>query len=146
MSLRTCSVSLLGLVLVIVVMYPRASGQTTGPTNPPLVISSMHGRDLFEFYCATCHGGDGKGRGPVASALRVPPPDLTRLTDRNGGGFPKTRVQAFVTGEQEAILSAHGSKDMPVWGPIFKALDPDDRMNRVRVANIVDYIEGIQVK
>ena len=42
--------------------------------------------------------------------------------------------------------SAHLSDDMPIWGPIFHGLDPDDRVNRIRVANIVDYIESFQMK
>jgi mono/diheme cytochrome c family protein len=105
----------------------------------------VYGRDLFEFYCATCHGRDGKGGGPVVSALRVPPPDLTTIAARNAGVFSKARIEAFVTGERD-MPPSHGSREMPVWGPIFTALDPDDRLNRVRIANIVDYIASIQMK
>src|SRR6185369_193949 len=45
--------------------------QTTGPRNPPLVIRSLAGGDLFAFYCATCHGRKGTGDGPVAAALKI---------------------------------------------------------------------------
>jgi hypothetical protein len=75
----------------------------------------------------------------------VPPPDLTRIAARNGGTFPRARVEAFVTGDQD-LPPAHGSKEMPVWGPIFRGLDPNDRSNPVRIANIVDYIASIQAK
>ena len=78
--------------------------------------------------------------------MRVPLPDFTRLTTRNGGTFPQARVESFVTGEQDRLSPAHGSTDMPVWGPIFRSLDPNDTMNTVRVAKIVDYIESIQAK
>ncbi|MEQ1913075.1 MAG: cytochrome c [Vicinamibacterales bacterium] len=120
--------------------------QTTGSQNPPLVISSMSGRDLFEFYCASCHGRDGRGSGPVVPVLRVAPPDLTSIATRNGGTFPRARVETLVTGDRDQLTPAHGSKDMPVWGPIFKGLDPNDTMNRIRVANIVDYINAIQAR
>jgi mono/diheme cytochrome c family protein len=133
-------------LLLAVLFHTRSSGQTTGPKNPPLVISSMDGRDLFQFYCATCHGRDGRGGGPVVPALRVPPPDLTTIAARNGGTFPTARVESFVTGDQDRPTPAHGSKDMPVWGPIFRGLDPSDAMNKVRIANIVGYIESIQPK
>lgn len=125
---------------------PAVVGQTTGPTYPPLALPSMAGRDLFEFYCASCHGRDGKGGGPVVPALRTPPPDLTTLTGRNGGMFPLERIRDFVTGEGDRLPDAHGSKEMPVWGPIFHALDPADTTNRVRIGNIVTYIESIQAK
>ena len=42
--------------------------------------------------------------------------------------------------------AAHGSRDMPVWGPIFRSLDSSDARNRVRIANIVDYVASIQTK
>jgi mono/diheme cytochrome c family protein len=102
--------------------------------------------DLFAFYCASCHGRDGKGNGPTAPALNVKPPDLTTLAARNLGTFPKAWVESFVTGNREPLPAAHGSKDMPVWGPIFRALDPNDAANRVRIENIVGHIESIQAK
>ena len=105
----------------------------------------MAGGDLFRFYCASCHGREGKGDGPVASALNRRPPDLTTIARRNGGRFPTDRVEGFVTGNREPTL-AHGSADMPVWGPIFQALDPQDRMNRIRIENVVAFIESIQTK
>jgi len=120
--------------------------QTTGPRNPPLVIRSLAGRDLFAFYCATCHGNKGTGEGPVAAALKSPPPDLTLLARRNGGTFPRQRVEAFVTNDRDVPTPAHGNSDMPVWGPIFRGLDRSDALVKVRIANVVTYIESIQVK
>jgi mono/diheme cytochrome c family protein len=122
-----------------------ATGQQTGRTPPPLLIPSMAGGDIFRFYCASCHGREGKGDGPVAAALNRRPPDLTTIARRNGGRFPTDRVERFVTGDREPTL-AHGSADMPVWGPIFQALDPQDRMNRIRIENVVAFIESIQTK
>ena len=86
--------------------------QTTGPRNPPLMIRSLAGGDLFAFYCTTCHGRKGTGDGPVAAALKSPPPDLTLLARRNGGTFPRQRVEAFVTNGGDVLSPAHGSADM----------------------------------
>jgi mono/diheme cytochrome c family protein len=121
------------------------AGQQTGRTPPPLLIPSVSGGDLFRFYCASCHGREGKGDGPVASALNRRPADLTTIAKRNGGHFPTDRVERFVTGDRDPF-SAHGSADMPVWGPIFQVLDPQDRMNRIRIENVVKFIESFQSK
>ena len=146
MTAKTLFASMIGALAGAVLLHAGASAQTTGPKNPSLVISSMYGRDLFEFYCASCHGRDGHGSGPAVPALRVAPPDLTTIATRNGGTFPHARVESFVTGDRDQLTPAHGSKEMPVWGPIFRGLDPNDTMNKVRVANIVGYIESIRAK
>jgi mono/diheme cytochrome c family protein len=146
MTAKTMFASLIAAIAGAGLLHAGASVQTTGRTNPPLVISSMYGRDLFEFYCAACHGRDGHGGGPAVPALKVPPPDLTTIATRNRGTFPHARVESLVTGDQADLMPAHGSKDMPVWGPIFRGLNPNDTMNKVRVANIVGYIESIQIK
>jgi mono/diheme cytochrome c family protein len=123
-----------------------AARQSTGPRNPALVIPSLAGQDLFTFYCATCHGRDGKGNGPIAAVLKVPPADLTQLRRRNGGSFPRERLVGFIAGGGSMLNGAHGSNEMPVWGPIFMALDPSDRMTVIRIENVVQYLETIQIK
>ena len=123
-----------------------AAAQTGGRPRPPLVIQSTVGRELYDFYCATCHGRDGKGHGPVAAALKTPPPDLTLLARRHDGVFPRQRVEAFVTNDGGVLLAAHGTSEMPVWGPVFRGLDPSDTLVKVRIANVVDYIGTIQAK
>jgi len=138
-----------GIMTVLLVSIGSAAmvlARQSGQKLPALVIRSTAGRDLFEFYCASCHGRDGKGGGPVARALNVPPPDLTRLAERHGGTFPGQRVEAFVTNDGSILTPAHGSADMPVWGPIFHGLDPSDALVRVRIANLVAHIESIQVR
>lgn len=147
MKLRTLLFANVFATLLLVALFdPGTSGQTMGQKNPPLIISSMYGRDLFELYCASCHGRDGKGSGPVVPALKSPPPDLTTITRRNSGTFPRARVESFVTGDGDRLTPAHGSKEMPVWGPIFRGLDPNDRMNKIRMSNVVAHIESIQSK
>jgi len=133
------------LALVLAVCH-AALAQTTGTDLAPLTSPSLAGRDLFQFYCATCHGRDGKGHGPVAAALRVPPPDLTRLARDNGGTFPWHRLATFINQDAGALAPSHGTSDMPVWGPIFRGLDPSDTLVKVRIDNLIDYIAAMQAK
>jgi hypothetical protein len=134
------TVGVLGAALMMI----AAVSQTTGPRMPPLVGESMYGPDLFNLYCATCHGRDAKGKGPVVQSLKTPPPDLTLLARRNGGLFPRGRVKAAIV--VGSATPAHGSVDMPVWGPIFRALDPSDARVEVRTNNLVSHIASIQQK
>lgn len=135
----------LGSTLWVAASWAGTGDQRTSQRTPPLVIESMTGRDSFTFYCATCHGPNGKGDGPTAAALKTAPPDLTLLTRRGGGTFPRSQVEAFVTGVGRAV-PAHGSGEMPVWGSIFRSLDPSDTRVKVRIANLVEYLESIQAK
>jgi mono/diheme cytochrome c family protein len=117
------------------------AGQQTGPVVPPLISESTYGPDLYRAYCASCHGKDGRGNGPVVPALKVPPPDLTLLAARQGGVFPAVEVEAILRG---SAVSAHGSEEMPVWGPIFQALDPSDARVKARLASLVSHLRSIQ--
>ncbi|HXY48298.1 MAG TPA: cytochrome c [Terriglobales bacterium] len=103
------------------------------------------GAAMFSEYCAVCHGKDGKGSGPAAPALKVAPPDLTTLARRNNGTFPAAHVSDVIRSGGDT--SAHGSKDMPMWGRAFLSLTPhDDAMVRQRVFNLTNYIESLQQK
>src|SRR5689334_1329693 len=62
------------------------------------LIASLEGPDLFRSYCASCHGVDGKGNGPVSPALKTKPTDLTSISRRNGGIFPADRVSKIIAG------------------------------------------------
>jgi mono/diheme cytochrome c family protein len=142
--MRTPTVRVLALLLAAGVCAIAALAQTKGPQHPPLALRSLTGPDLFVFYCATCHGRDGRGNGPAAAALEVPPPDLTQLSRRHGGTFPRDRVERFVASDGDSLTPAHGSSAMPVWGPIFRSLDPTDALVTVRIANLVAHVESIQ--
>ena len=125
---------------------PDARSTQTGRSSltPTLTPESLTGRDSFDRFCASCHGVDGRGGGPVASALRTPPPDLTTLARREGGTFPRERVAAFVEGTDRVSLT-HGSSDMPVWGRTLRGLDSSDARIKVRLANLVAYVESLQI-
>lgn len=120
------------------------AGQKTGPGRLPLATESMYGPDLYRHYCATCHGRDGKGNGPVATALKDVPPDLTLLARSQSGTFPAREVEAIIRGGD--TVAAHGSTDMPVWGPIFYALDPSDARVKARISALVAHIASLQQK
>jgi len=120
------------------------AGQKSKPLTLPLVIESMYGPDLYRHYCATCHGREGKGKGPAAAALKVPPPDLTVLARRQHGVFPTFEVETIIRGG--TAVTAHGSDEMPVWGPIFYALDPSDAHVKARIAALVSHVASIQQK
>src|SRR3990172_4001063 len=86
---------------------------------PEQLIESLEGRDLFRAYCSACHGENARGGGPVASSLKGKVPDLTRIAERRGGTFPLPQVERIITGE-ETVAAAHGSREMPILGPIFR--------------------------
>ena len=80
-------------------------------------IEEVSGPVLFRHHCASCHGAEGRGDGPLAESLRKPPADLTAIAQRAGGRFDPDAVKAFVDGRW--TVSAHGPREMPVWGVVF---------------------------
>ena len=109
------------------------------------LIESIQGAPLYTAYCAVCHGQDGKGAGPMARSLKFPPLDLTKITERTGGAFPLKRVQKIIAGEEE-IAAGHGTRAMPVWGPVFSQVAWDQDLGRIRVYNLAKYIETLQTR
>jgi mono/diheme cytochrome c family protein len=80
-------------------------------------VRSVSGEQTFVTHCASCHGASGVGDGPVAASLQVPVPDLRGLCTRAGGVFPEDHAASNVDGR--ALPAAHGTRAMPVWGPVF---------------------------
>ncbi len=106
------------------------------------------GQAIFQEHCATCHGTDATGNGPMAEALKVPPADLTGITKRAGGTFPAARVVETITFGGNVV--AHGTRAMPVWGKVFS--DEGGRgkrgatASRQAVIELKRYLETIQKK
>ena len=112
---------------------------------PPRYVTAASGQEMFKAYCASCHGNDGKGNGPVATALKVSIPDLTELSASNKGSFPRDHVVSVIQGR--TVTPAHGSADMPVWGPVFLSLDKQsEAIVQQRASNLATYIESLQSK
>ena len=122
-----------------------AQAQKTQDAAATPLIKSIQGPALYHAYCASCHGADARGSGPMAQSLKVKPPDLTGVARRNGGKFPLERVQRLVSGE-ESVPAGHGTREMPVWGPIFSQIAWDQDLGRVRVYNLAKFLEEIQIK
>lgn len=109
---------------------------------PVRATASVEGKTLFNEYCAVCHGSNAKGGGPAASALSKGPGDLTMLSKGNGGKYPEVRVSRAISGE--VGVPAHGTPDMPVWGPLFKHMSSNEDLGTIRIYNLVRYIESMQ--
>lgn len=105
------------------------------------------GETLFGKFCASCHGADARGNGPVAKYMKVAPPDLTRIAQRRDGKFPAERVEQIVDGR--IVIGAHGTRAMPIWGEEFTRQqigEPQaERGTRVVIERIVGYLRDIQI-
>ena len=141
--MRTTIVVLLALLVAAALGHLPRAAAAQRPATPPLLSTSLNGREIFQFYCASCHGTGGRGDGAGVSTLKLPPPDLTSLAARNGSVFPTDTLRLFVAGESR-LVTAHGSKEMPVWGPIFRTIAPRDPLTPMRIANVVGFIETLQ--
>ena len=97
------------------------------------------GKREFELSCALCHGSSGKGDGRYEPVLQGPHmPDLTMISKRNGGVFPKERVYETIDGRASA--ATHGTpqdREMPVWGSRFEP---------ARIEALVAYLHQLQEK
>lgn len=105
------------------------------------------GKALFSQYCSACHGLNADGKGPLATVLSPPPPNLTLLGDKYGMPLPKARLSEFIDGRRE--VRAHGSSDMPVWGRRMVDGPPSagsDAHTTGTIRLILDYLESVQVK
>jgi mono/diheme cytochrome c family protein len=131
---------------IVVIAGPQT--QTDKPTIKRATaqpISSVQGKDSFDAYCAVCHGKTGKGDGPAAPAMKTPVADLTAIAKKSGGKFNAVAVKEMIKGADREMPS-HGSKDMPIWGPVFRSFQGDTNIAELRVNNLVSYIETIQAK
>jgi len=137
-------------ILGILLLGGLAVESRAQQAKPKLEVSGAHdtsltkGPALYHRYCAVCHGNDGKGNGPAAAALKATPTDLTQLSKNNGGKFPVGAVRQLLGGGSST--PAHGSEEMPIWGPVFRAMNPDQAIAKLRVDNLLRYLESIQQK
>jgi mono/diheme cytochrome c family protein len=115
--------------------------QTQVKKIPLSQTSRDSGKDMFAHYCAACHGPGGKGDGPAASSFKKAPRDLTRLAHDNGGKYPSAHVTTILSLEECCV---HGSKVMPVWGPLLSSVSRSGAEMHLRISNLVKYIESLQ--
>jgi mono/diheme cytochrome c family protein len=132
----------------ILLLSVAAAGQQTGPAKGTAAAAKgemLSGKQLYAANCALCHGADAKGGGAFSPQLKTWPPDLTQLAKKNRGVFPAMRVSEEIDGEFEK--PAHGSREMPVWGPVFRTMAHGHNDSaQVRINRLVKYLESLQQK
>ena len=143
----------LGLLAILFAFCALGMAQDQPAQKPSVTVKHVpisqtpasSGKDMFNNYCAVCHGKDGKGAGPAASAMKAAPADLTELAKKNGGTYPSAHVASVIRGQ--ATLPSHGSEDMPVWGPLFSSISQGHESQvQQRIANLVAYVGTLQAK
>jgi len=117
-----------------------ASAQPKIEQAPIKQTSAADAAAMFTNYCSPCHGKTGVGNGPAAAALSKAPADLTKISARNNGTFPEVRVKRYIEGADE--VAAHGSRDMPMWGDLFRSLNRDTA--QIRIQALADYLRKLQ--
>jgi mono/diheme cytochrome c family protein len=134
------------LVFTLLLSVFAASPQQKSATKKALsqtATAASFGKKTYLEYCAVCHGPDGRGTGPAASALKEPPADLTTLAKTHDGKFPDEYVAGIVRFGKP--VAAHGSLEMPVWGPIFGRRENGDKAAvRRRIRNLCVYLATLQ--
>jgi mono/diheme cytochrome c family protein len=141
--LKRLALTAMAAALVLAVGY---ADQNKGKLLIPVdKTSPTDGKQMFNSYCAPCHGADGRGHGPAAMALKTPPIDLTTLARMNHGKYPDAHVLAVM--QFGSAIPAHGSQEMPIWGPILGNMNAVNSQDKdLRLGNLSRYIEKIQVK
>ena len=98
------------------------------------------GAELYVRYCASCHGPNGTGDGPVARGLDPRPADLTHST------LGLAELVERIDGRR--TIPAHGSSDMPVWAEVFSEQllgEPKAReITRLRLQAIAEHVHSLR--
>jgi mono/diheme cytochrome c family protein len=134
--------------LGIIVVWWTLLGLALVAEPPPLSQAEMVqvGQRYFIRYCSACHGAEGRGDGPTASALQPSPADLTRIAQRRGGHFPAAEITAYIDGRSEVL--AHGRRDMPIWGERFGEIVGHDLLGEAVIRShlqlLIAYLQAIQ--
>jgi mono/diheme cytochrome c family protein len=132
---------MLGMARSVMLVVAGTAGLATAARSPVVVES---GSALFRSYCASCHGTEAKGDGPLSANLRVAPADLTLIAKRNHGKFDAEKVHRAIDGRGPKEI--HGGSDMPVWGDAFKraAEGYSEAKVKERIDALVEYIATLQ--
>jgi len=138
------SKAVIGAMLAVLVFAagPRVAAQQVKKEPIPAPMG-VDGAGTFMAYCAQCHGIAGRGDGPAAKALKIPPADLTQVSKRHNGQFPAAAVKNSIAGDH--AMPAHGTRDMPMWGPVFRSVE-NPSVTELRITNLVKYVEQLQQK
>jgi mono/diheme cytochrome c family protein len=130
--------SLTGTALVAMLAFSQSASSKE--------FADYSGRELYKRFCASCHGDQAHGDGPVAATFSMRVPDLTRIAKRQGGEFPAQQIARIIDGR--TIVAPHGTRDMPVWGLEFyseneKKREPAQRTSTM-IERLTEYLRSIQ--
>jgi hypothetical protein len=129
----------LSVMCILAISYGESTKKAVIPVNPT---DPTSGKQMYVNYC---HGVDGRGHGPVSFALKAQPFDLTALARNNHGRYPDAHVASVL--QFGSSLPAHGSLEMPVWGPILGNMNHGNPQERsLRIVNLNDYIRSLQTR
>jgi mono/diheme cytochrome c family protein len=132
-----------GLALLVTAGFLAASGAILRAPAGPDPAAAAQGKIIYARYCASCHGAEGRGDGPVAADLKVRPANLQTLATKNGGSFPFEKVTRAIDGRQKT--RGHSTPDMPVWAEVFpKTAGTDSPSVESAVGRIAHYLWSIQ--
>jgi len=132
-----------GLALLVAGGFLAVSGALVAPPTGPDADAAAHGKIIYVRYCASCHGVEGRGDGPAAGDLKVPPANLQALAAKNGGRFPFDKVARSIDGREKT--RGHSTPDMPIWGEIFaKTAGTDSPSVESAVGRLAHYLWSIQ--
>ena len=119
------------------------------PANAQIDEDLAVGQVEYQFSCASCHGLDGKGEGPVSLFLTAKPSDLTQMSAGNNGQFPSQVIFETIDGRVDG--GVHGSRTMPVWGARylkefqnFGGEQNNAALVEARITRLVNFLETIQ--
>jgi mono/diheme cytochrome c family protein len=138
-------IRLINLSLILVLMLAGVIAACQARSAVP----EYDGATLYRGYCASCHGLEGRGDGPVAPAMNYVIQDLRTIQARNGGVFPRQMIKEIIDGG--GMRAVHGTCDMPVWGWAFYLAESrigeekPKKFAAARISALADYLESIQI-
>lgn len=139
----------MGKILLVIFLLATIYAITSGCSNNEeieTVENPYAGYLSYRQYCASCHGLDAKGNGPVASTLKIPPADLTKLGKKYGMPLPRKKLIEFIDGRR--MVRSHGTREMPVWGNRLFEVAPSREYRNAAILEVVEsiviYLETVQ--
>ncbi len=145
LRLSACAAAVAAAMAVGWTVHASPAGQADVKVRsvPARATVSVEGKDSYAAYCAPCHGREARGDGPAAPALKMAVPDLTLIASRHGK-FDPLEVEFTIAGKDKLVPAHGGAVDMPIWGPVFKAMEGDGARSTLRLRNLVKYLETLQ--
>ncbi len=144
--MRTLSimVSLIGLAGALAVAASMPGAQSPSAGASPSRANLASGWGDYQRYCKSCHGDEGRGDGAIAKWLKVPPADLTQVSEKHDGEFPEEKMVRIIDGREEVRL--HGLREMPIWGDVFQVggdSGESEDLVRKKIADLVAVVRSM---